>query len=479
MRMSMGKRVIVVASVIDDTNKVLSTNVVIEKEIFLPEKICQLGMSKDEQLQLAGNVQQVVLNEQAHNLNVPPYDNCPKCHCKIWKNGSGTSLFHGFYSDHSVKLNKWNCSSSKCDWSSNPSISSLYNDNISPELLKVQAELGATSSYRSGAKSLKLLAGETRKIFNHMRVRSATNNLGEQVEKHLDGKHSLLPTDDGSQSSNNCIFKLNSDVKSSETSQPDADELIVAVDGVHVHDADNKGHNYEAMVGKIYKPENLVYVNKSHNSIIKKQCIGSAKADEQATMKAKLINAAHNEGMTKRTRITGLADGAKNCWNIIKSLSPYCALICYILDWFHIAKYFKNVENKLPKNEIESLQASKKYLWNGEVNLCLLALSAIKENVSRSGGIDKLDGLITYIENNKEHIANYEDRANNGLPYSSQVAESTVEHYASARLKKSQKAQWSRQSAHWILQIRGAVISNEWDGFCGNVLGISCLKNAA
>ena len=111
--------------------------------------------------------------------------------------------------------------------------------------------------------------------------------------------------------------------------------------------------------------------------------------------------------------------------------------------------------------------------------MCLLALSAIKENVSRSGGIDKLDGLITYIENNKEHIANYEDRANNGLPYSSQVAESTVEHYASARLKKSQKAQWSRQSAHWILQIRGAVISNEWDGFCGNVLGISCLKNAA
>lgn len=65
----------------------------------------------------------------------------------------------------------------------------------------------------------------------------------------------------------------------------------------------------------------------------------------------------------------------------------------------------------------ESLQASKEYLWNGEVNLCLLGLRAIKENVSRSEGIDKLDGLITYVENNKEHIVNYADRANNGLPY--------------------------------------------------------------
>jgi UDP-N-acetylmuramate-alanine ligase len=48
-------------------------------------------------------------------------------------------------------------------------------------------------------------------------------------------------------------------------------------------------------------------------------------------------------------------------------------------------------------------------------------------------------------------------------PYTSQVAESTVEHLINDRHKKNQKMQWTREGAHNILQIRAAMASNEWD----------------
>ena len=48
-----------------------------------------------------------------------------------------------------------------------------------------------------------------------------------------------------------------------------AEELIIAVDGVHVHDADNKGHNYEAMVSKIFQAKDIIQKDKNHAVIVK------------------------------------------------------------------------------------------------------------------------------------------------------------------------------------------------------------------
>jgi len=125
-----------------------------------------------------------------------------------------------------------------------------------------------------------------------------------------------------------------------EAIEKSADELyVVVVDGGHVHDADNKGHNFEVMVGKVYQPQNVVRIDKHHTSIVKKQCASSAKSDNQKLMKVNLLAASKKEGMNKQTTVTALADGASNCWNIIESLLPYCLTIIFILDWFHIGKY--------------------------------------------------------------------------------------------------------------------------------------------
>ena len=113
-----------------------------------------------------------------------------------------------------------------------------------------------------------------------------------------------------------------------------AAHLTVQIDGGHIKNkADNK-RSFEALSAKIYKPEAVISSSKGHTKIIEKSCAASAKDDEQKTMKKLVQEAAKKQGMTKETAVTVLADGAKNCWNVAKSLMPLCASLLFILDWF-------------------------------------------------------------------------------------------------------------------------------------------------
>ena len=182
----MQSRMIITAQIVNSDGKLLSDHRLLEKGIETPEDISQLGMRKNEQLKLAEQAQQVLLEEQTYLINHCPFENCPECNSKVWRNGLTASLFHGFYSEHQLKLSKWTCASPTCNWSYNPSVSSYFECNLSPELMKAQAQLGAEMPFRKGANCLRLLTGETRKIHNHMRVRQSTQCLAKHVEKHLD-----------------------------------------------------------------------------------------------------------------------------------------------------------------------------------------------------------------------------------------------------------------------------------------------------
>jgi len=102
-------------------------------------------------------------------------------------------------------------------------------------------------------------------------------------------------------------------------------------------------------MGKGFNPNNIVRLDKHHTKITKKHCAGSGKYDQQKTMQANLVKAAKKEGIDKeKTTLTALADGAKNCWHVIKVLEPLCLSMVCILDWFHVGKYIKQVKAKLP-----------------------------------------------------------------------------------------------------------------------------------
>ena len=109
------------------------------------------------------------------------------------------------------------------------------------------------------------------------------------------------------------------------------------------------------------------------------------------------------------------------------------------------------------------LKKSKAYFWDGNAEQGLAVLTDLIATLDPSDIKSKVVGIHSYVKRNKEYIADYSSKAKNEKPYTSQVAESTVEHLINDRQKRNQKMQWSREGAHNVLQIRASMASNRWE----------------
>ena len=102
----------------------------------------------------------------------------------------------------------------------------------------------------------------------------------------------------------------------------------------HLPVQEKNKRSFEALGVVVYRPESIKEIDKHHRQIKDKSCAISAVDDELDTIKTYLFNAAYRQGMTQQTKVTGLADGAKNCWSVLLSLNTHCQSIEAILDWF-------------------------------------------------------------------------------------------------------------------------------------------------
>jgi len=261
-----------------------------DRSFSKPTKATEVGLSAEKQLEIMAEIQQSVLDAQAYFLNAHLSD-CPKCQARVIKNGVKASVFKHVFSDHWVKLQKWICSSPSCDWQVTPSFHSQFNSSLSPELMKIQAELGAQNTYGKSANMLSLVTGK-RRVNNKSRIHRTTNIVGANIETHVSKK-----------AANDLVLP-----------EP-AKEIVLNVDGIHLHDDEHKGHNFEAMVAKVYKPENLIAVGNSQRPVI---------TEKQKTMKKRVLEACKLEGLTQQTIVIALSDGARNCWNIITNVLASC-----------------------------------------------------------------------------------------------------------------------------------------------------------
>ena len=134
-------------------------------------------------------------------------------------------------------------------------------------------------------------------------------------------------------------------------------------------------------------------------------------------MKRSLLIAANKQGLSDKTKITALCDGADNCWNIADSLREHCSSFLGILDWFHIAMKFQNIS--LPKTQKVRLEKVKWCLWHGKTDKALDKLDTLISKVKNTTRFTKLSKLKTYLSNNSNQIVNYELRKNNNLPFTS------------------------------------------------------------
>jgi len=241
-----------------------------------------------------------------------------------------------------------------------------------------------------------------------------------------------------------------------------AKELVVCVDGGYVLDQNKKNHFIEEMVVTSYNPENKTVKSKRRAIINKKICVASALSDDQRSIKILTQNASLELGLNKDTEITALADGAKNCWSIIHSLEKLSHKTIKVLDWFHIKRKFRRCKNCLPKKFIKQGYRAKWYLWHGKTEKALYCLKQIMKGLKNKSAGTQIKRLTDYITNNEAHIINYQLRKINHLPYSSQLAETSVYSIINQR-QKHQRMRWTRSGANELLQIRTSIFSDAWN----------------
>ena len=411
-----------------NSGNVMEESILQEEVLSKAETLKELGYLHIQQIDFLQKIQDFKLG---HQITLNCLTVCPVCHSKTKKTGTFTSRFHAALTDHEVIVQRRSCN---CGWSSKSSIEGIYGSSIHPDLLAKQALQGSKESYEKSSKTLNAESVNIRSVNSHSQIYKSVKSVGQTLE--------TIKCSEG------CKVEL----------EP-ADVLIANIDGGHIK-ARGDNRSFEAMVATVYRPENLEYVNKSHNVISCKVVVASAKDDKQSTIKILFRNACKAEGMTAATKVTCLADGAGNCRSIAYTIASDCKEITYILDWFHIAMKFKNIA--ILEEHKDLYDKIKWHLWHGAPETAITRLEQLKILVKDSPTTDKLSKLAVYITNNKDGIVDYGARQNAGLAYTSNLAESMVNTLINDRQKGKQKMLWSRDGAHNILQIRASIFSNTW-----------------
>jgi hypothetical protein len=436
----------VIVESLNDAGDVVGTEIVMTKSVVKPNHIIELGLRHSEQIDLLRQIEQQLLDKQSIYLKEELL-NCPKCSGKLYKSGYVKSDFHAVFTDHKVSTSRQVCK--LCNWTSTPSVRSLFGNASHPDLVKIQTELGANHTFREAQKLMNLFSNTQRATNNHDRIKYITETVGQDLCDNPEAPPQKIPP---------------------------VSHLYVQVDGGHVATTERDKRSFEVMTSVVFDAKNIEYtggkdkkngkVSGIRGRLTSKHCAASALLDSRDTMKQQTLNAAIKQGMTPETKLTAICDGATNCWDIVDSLEKKCHSIERILDWHHIAMKFQNA--RLGQKDVnEQLSGTKWYLWHGKPDEAIERLQSIRDSFQDNPkNKEKVQRLLTYIENNANFIVNYQKRQDDGLIFTSQMAECTVESLINKRCKGQQHMRWSRDGLHALLQVRAAVNSNDWSAIC-------------
>ena len=164
-----------------DGSKIVNEKLIKEIEIKKPTNIIELGFRHCEQVDIISNIQDSYIRIQCQLL----FDKyniciCPKCHGKTRKNGTHTAFFHSSLSDHKLKMQGYSCI---CGWQSKPTVHGEFGTNVHPDLIKIQATMGAKMPYKEAEGTLGEFNCSHRSVNNHVKIAEATNRIDTKQDK--------------------------------------------------------------------------------------------------------------------------------------------------------------------------------------------------------------------------------------------------------------------------------------------------------
>lgn len=198
--------------------------------------------------------------------------------------------------------------------------------------------------------------------------------------------------------------------------------------------------------------------------------------------------ALEEHGLSSDTRVAVLADGGRGLAAIVESATG--REVRSVLDWFHISMRLRPIEqmHHTAGGSIASSDGSAQFatllpnlrhqMWNGRwveavrrmrklFDLCEHEPGSVSDAASarlarfRRHILDLRD----YLRSNWGSLANYADARRKRLRISSAPAESNMHHVVNQRMGKRQPMRWSAIGAHYMLQVRCAVLDRRLAGY--------------
>jgi hypothetical protein len=331
-------------------------------------------------------------------------------------------------------------------------VGALLTARCTPELERVQAELGARTSFREAARILEILLPTS--PVNHESVRTCTHAVALRLEAADRQAAAAVVVED--------------------TAAADASRPIVMLDGAYVRAV--PGHqvrNFEVICGKV-----------EHGGRASRRfaLVRSVTEQPHALLRAALLDQGWREG----SPVTAISDGDPALPALVRSATK--APVEHSLDWFHLSMRVRHVEQALvglgalePVHRVPlehaqvDVERLRHLLWNGYHQEACRALGRIvswAETATWLNGVavaakaGRLAAHCTelrgYIGNNEGALIDYGQRYRAGQPISTSRAEGTVNHLVNTRMNKRRQMRWSPRGAHRVLQVRTAMLDGRF-----------------
>jgi len=336
-------------------------------------------------------------------------------------------------------------------------VCALLTARCTPELERMQAELGARTSFRDAARILESLLPVS--PANHESLRTRTHAVALRLE--ADDRQAVAE-----------ITAVRDDT--AKAAAADASRPVVMLDGAYIRAV--PGHqvrNFEAICGK---------VEREGHSTRRFALVRSVAEQSHALLRAALQGQGWREGET----VTAISDGDPALPALVRSATG--GPVQPILDWFHLSMRVQHVEQVMrglcaleppPLAPLDpariDVERLRHLLWNGDHEKACEALGRITGWAKDAAMLDdpavearakrlvaRCTELRTYIESNEGALVDYGERSRAGKPISTSRAEGTVNQLVSARMNKRRQMRWSPRGAHRVLQVRAAVLDGRF-----------------
>jgi hypothetical protein len=336
-------------------------------------------------------------------------------------------------------------------------VCALLTARCTPELERIQAELGARTSFREAARILEALLPAS--PANHESMRNRTHAVALRLEAaDRQTAAAVVAAQD----------------RPGKARVVDASRPVVMLDGAYVRVVPgHRTRNFEAICGK---------VEREGHASRRFALVRSMAEQPHVPLRAALLDQGWREGEP----VTAISDGDPALPALVRAATG--DPVEQILDWFHLSMRVRHVEQALlglcalepthpaPIDRVQvEVERLRHLLWNGRHEEASEALGRIARWVEDATLLDgtaveaKVGRLVArctelhaYIENNEGALIDYGQRYRAGEPISTSRAESTVNQLVNGRMNKRRQMRWSPRGAHRVLQVRAAVLDGRF-----------------